>query len=156
MFTHLGNACPLLLPRYDNIIQRALSIPDLLVSLIPDGLHVPPVALGNLVRMLGPGRIVMITDAASPAGAPAGTYRMGDLELTVGPDRVVRFPGGENYAGSALTPVQGFYNAIRFGGLSADAAWYAWTRLRTMLFPGLNAPQLALPFGIRTGDAAIE
>jgi N-acetylglucosamine-6-phosphate deacetylase len=148
IFTHLGNACPQLMHRYDNIIQRVLSIPDLLVSLIPDGLHVPPMALGNVVRMLGPGRIVMITDAASPAGAPAGTYRMGHLELTVGPDRIVRFPGGDNYAGSALTPVEGFYNTVRFGGLSADAAWYAWTRLRNTLFPGLKAPQLALPFGV--------
>ncbi len=148
LFTHLGNACPQLMHRYDNIIQRVLSMPDLLVSLIPDGLHVPPMALGNVARLLGPGRIVMITDAASPAGAPAGTYRMGHLELAVGPDRIVRFPGGENYAGSALTPLEGFYNAVRFGGLSADAAWYAWTRLRNTLFPGLKAPQLALPFGI--------
>jgi N-acetylglucosamine-6-phosphate deacetylase len=146
LFTHLGNGCPQRLHRYDNIIQRVLSIPDLLVSLVPDGLHVPPPALGNVVRMLGPSRLVFVTDASSPAGAPPGAYRLGGLPLTAGPDRVVRVPGRDHYAGSALTPADGFYNAVRFGGLSADLAWFAWTRMRTLLFPGLPAPALALPW----------
>lgn len=147
MFTHLGNATPPQMHRYDNIIHRVLAVPDLLVSLIPDGLHVPPPALGNVLRLLGPERTVMTTDAASPAGAPAGRYRFGALELEVGEDGVVRLPGSENYAGSALTPLAGFYNCVRLGGLSVGAAWLAWTRLRTLLFPELVAPSLLVPFG---------
>ena len=38
MFTHLGNGCPTMLPRHDNIIQRVLSLSDRLrISLIADG-----------------------------------------------------------------------------------------------------------------------
>jgi len=147
LFVHLGNAAPQQMNRYDNIIQRVLATPELLVSLIPDGLHVPAPALGNVVRLLGAGRVVMTTDAASPAGAPPGRYRFGHLELEVGSDRVVRLPGADQYAGSALTPLAGFYNCLRFGGLSADGAWHAWTRLRGLLFPDLRPPALMLPLG---------
>ena len=45
MFTHLGNGCPGVLPRHDNIIQRALNLSDRLhLGFIADGVHVPFVA----------------------------------------------------------------------------------------------------------------
>ena len=48
MFTHLGNGCPLLLPRHDNIIHLALDWSDRLwIGWIADGVHVPPIALRN-------------------------------------------------------------------------------------------------------------
>lgn len=148
LFTHLGNGCPGELPRHDNIIQRALAIPDLLASVIPDGIHVPPPSLANLLRALGPGRFVFTTDAMSAAGAPPGRYNFGPLETVVGADRIVRNPGANSLAGSALRPIDGLYNAIRFGGLGADAAWRGWTRLRAQLCPGVAAPQLMIPFGM--------
>ena len=41
MFTHLGNGCPMLMHRHDNIIQRVLSVADRLwVCFIADGVHV--------------------------------------------------------------------------------------------------------------------
>jgi N-acetylglucosamine-6-phosphate deacetylase len=146
LFAHLGNGCPQHLHRYDNIIQRVLSIPDLFVSLVPDGLHVPPPALSNVVRALGPSRVVFVTDASSPAGATPGAYQLGSLQISLGSDRVVRVPGQDHYAGSSLTPAEGFYNAVRCGGISADLAWHACTRMRSVLFPGMQAPTLALPW----------
>lgn len=47
MVTHLGNGCPIELHRHDNYIQRFLAVPELLASVIPDGLHVPPPALAR-------------------------------------------------------------------------------------------------------------
>lgn len=152
LMTHLGNGCPGQLPRHDNIIQRVLALPTLMATLIPDGLHVPPPVLGNLVRTLGPARLAMTTDCMSAAGAPPGRYSLGKLELEVGEDRVVLLPGGSgHFAGSSLRMVDGFYNAIRFGGLDAVGAWRAWTCLRDQMFPGLEAPPLMVPWA---GDHA--
>jgi N-acetylglucosamine-6-phosphate deacetylase len=48
MVTHLGNGCPTVLPRHDNVIQRLLSrADDLWICFIPDGVHVPWFALKN-------------------------------------------------------------------------------------------------------------
>src|SRR4029079_13517053 len=41
-FTHLCNGIPRALDRHDNVIWRALETPGLLVSLIPDRIHVSP------------------------------------------------------------------------------------------------------------------
>ncbi len=147
MFTHLTNGCPPEMHRHNNIIQRVLSFPDLLVSLIPDGIHVPPPVLSNLAHSLGVNRVVMISDAMSAAGSEPGRYKFGHLELEIGEDRIVRLPGTNQYAGSSLTPLQGFYNCIRFGGLSANQAWHTWTWLRRRMFVDLEVPTLVAPFG---------
>lgn len=146
LFTHLGNGCPGLLARHDNIIQRVLAVPDLQVMVIADGIHIPPPALANLLRALGPARVALTTDAMAAASSPPGRYRMGELEVVVGADRVVRNPSGSGLAGSALRPIDGLYNVIRFGGLGADAAWRAWIRLRRQLFPDLVPPTIMVPF----------
>jgi N-acetylglucosamine-6-phosphate deacetylase len=155
MMTHLGNGCPIQLHRHDNIIQRVLAIPDLLASLIPDGIHLPPYVLANLARSLGTARVVMTTDAMSAAGAPPGKYTLGKLQLEVGEDRVVRMPGGKNFAGSSLTMAEGFLNCVRFGGFDVQSAWHAWTRLREVLFPGIAPPWLGVPFPPETLDQSI-
>jgi N-acetylglucosamine-6-phosphate deacetylase len=148
MVTHLGNGCPIKLNRHDNIVNRLLGIPELMASIIPDGIHIPPPALSNLVRCLGPARLIFSTDCMSAAGAPSGMYRLGNLQVSVGEDRVVRHPETEGFAGSSLTMLEGFYNCVRFGGISADASWRAWTRLRNILFPKVEAPLLVIPFPI--------
>src|SRR5690606_13516502 len=64
LFTHLGNACPMLMPRHDNIIQRALSLRDRITCcFIADGVHVPFVALGNYLALVGAERCVVVSDA---------------------------------------------------------------------------------------------
>ncbi|MEK7270977.1 MAG: N-acetylglucosamine-6-phosphate deacetylase [Planctomycetota bacterium] len=146
LFTHLGNGVPMLAPRHDNIIQRVIGIPGLSVSLIPDGIHLPPFLLSNLSRALGSRRVLFTTDCVSPAGCPPGRFRLGDLEVEVGEDRVVWNPDRTSFAGSALTMDAGFYNCIRFGGMSADGAWRGWTWLRRRMFPALKPPMLAIPF----------
>lgn len=145
LFTHMSNGCPVQLPRHDNIIQRVIAQPELMVLMIPDGVHVPPPAFSNFAKALGPSRLVFTTDAATPAGGPTGRYRFGHIDLEILEDRIVRLPGSPNLAGSSLMPVQGFYNAIRIGGLGVYDALLAWTRLRRMMFPKLKAPMVALP-----------
>lgn len=76
MFTHLGNGCPLVMHRHDNIIQRVLSLSDhLWIGFIADGVHVPIPALRNYLRLVGVDHSFVVTDAIHAAGNGPGTYR---------------------------------------------------------------------------------
>lgn len=122
-FTHLGNACPRELDRHDNIVWRVLDTRGLAVSLIPDAIHVSPSLFRIIHRVLDQARILYTTDAMSAAGAPPGTYRLGSMELEVGADEVVRQPGKNNFAGSALKPVEGVRRAVRMLGCPWRDLW---------------------------------
>jgi len=122
-FTHLGNACPQLLDRHDNILWRVLDTPGLTVSLIPDQVHVSPPLFRLVHRALGAEAIYYTTDAMAAAGALPGRYTIGALEVEVGADQIVRQPGKSNYAGSALQPIDGVFRAARMLGRDWRRAW---------------------------------
>ena len=104
LFTHLGNGCPPMMHRHDNIIQRTLSLSDRVwICLIADGHHLPLYVLGNLIRSVGVERCIAVTDAMSAAGAAPGLYPLAGTLYEVGKDRVVRMPGTDQFAGSAAT-----------------------------------------------------
>jgi N-acetylglucosamine-6-phosphate deacetylase len=122
-FTHLGNGCPRALDRHDNILWRVFETPGLMVSLIPDGIHVSPPLFRLAHRLLDPQAIYYTTDAMAAAGAPPGRYRLGKLELDVGPDQVVRQPGKSLFAGSALRPIDGILRAAQMLGCAWQEVW---------------------------------
>ena len=107
MFTHLGNACPMLLPRHDNVIQRVLSVANRLwITFITDGVHVPYVALRNYLKLVGLERSIVVTDAIAPAGLGPGRYTLGRWDLLIGDDMVARAPDGSHLVGSAMSMPQ--------------------------------------------------
>lgn len=106
MFTHLGNGCPPLLGRHDNIIQRALSLREhLWLCFIADNVHVPFMALRNMFDLIGieTGNVLVTTDAMSAAGLGAGLHRLGRWEVLVGEDLAARSPDGSHLLGSAVS-----------------------------------------------------
>jgi len=123
MCTHLGNGCPGEMHRHDNIIQRLLARDELIACLIPDGIHIPPHALKNLFRGKPLDKVILTSDCMAAAGAPNGHYRLGQLELEVGDDGVVRQPGRTNFAGSSLSLGRGVANFSRWTGVEIDQAW---------------------------------
>ncbi len=101
LFTHLGNGCPLTLPRHDNIIQRIFSLRGKLwVTFIADGAHVPMFVLGNMLRSVGLDRAIIVSDAMAAAGLGPGTYTLGHRTVQIAADGVARTPEGY-LAGSA-------------------------------------------------------
>lgn len=122
-FTHLGNACPQLLDRHDNILWRVLDTPGLTVSLIPDRIHVSPPLFRLVHRALPAEAIYYVTDAMAAAGAPPGRYSIGKLVLEVGDDQVVRLPGQRHFAGSALRPIDGVWRAAEMLGCRWQEVW---------------------------------
>jgi N-acetylglucosamine-6-phosphate deacetylase len=104
LFTHLGNGCPPLLPRHDNIIQRVLSLRErLTLCFIGDGVHVPLVALGNYLQLVGTAHAVVVTDAISAARLGPGRYSIGSRSVQIGADLVARSPDGSYLFGSTAT-----------------------------------------------------
>ncbi|MEW6159073.1 MAG: N-acetylglucosamine-6-phosphate deacetylase [Verrucomicrobiota bacterium] len=122
-FTHLGNGCPKLLDRHDNILWRVFETKGLTVSLIPDEIHVSPALFRIAFRQLTAGRIYFTTDAMAAAGAPPGEYSLGRKRLRVGPDQIVREPGKTNFAGSALAPIDGVIRAARMLDVRWQDVW---------------------------------
>lgn len=104
-FTHLGNACPHLLPRHDNILHRVLACEELpFVTLIADGVHLPPFFLGAMIRWLGPDRAIVVSDATAAAGMGMGTFHLGGLSVVVGEDGAAWSADRTHLFGSTAMP----------------------------------------------------
>jgi N-acetylglucosamine-6-phosphate deacetylase len=144
-FTHLGNGIPRALDRHDNVIWRALETPGLLVSLIPDRIHVSPSLFRIVHRLLGSKSIYYTTDAMSAAGAPPGRYRLGKLELDVGADQVVRQPGKPLFAGSALRPIDGIFRAAEMLGCKWQDVWPRFSEMPANLLGLKNELSVGQP-----------
>jgi N-acetylglucosamine-6-phosphate deacetylase len=119
MFTHVGNGCPMVMHRHDNIVQRALSLADRLwLCFIADGAHVPFTALGNYLKLAGYDRCIVVTDAIAPAGVGPGRYKFGRWDLVVGEDMVARAPDRSHFVGSGITMKQSAENLRTSLGVS--------------------------------------
>jgi N-acetylglucosamine-6-phosphate deacetylase len=104
-FTHLGNGCPLLLHRHDNIIARVLANDGLkFVMVIADGVHVPPWVLASWIRRIGIDRTVAVTDGTAAAGMPPGRYALAGREVIAASDGAAWSPDRSHLVGSTATP----------------------------------------------------
>ena len=84
MFTHVGNGCPAIMPRHDNILHRALALSDRLwLCFIADGVHIPPFALALYLRSAAFERVVMVSDAIAAAGNGPGDYTLAGAKVHV-------------------------------------------------------------------------
>jgi len=120
MFTHLGNGCPLVMHRHDNIIQRVLSISDRLwVSFIADGVHVPFHALKNYLAVVGD-RAIVVSDATAAAGMGPGIYQLAGQEVVVDEHLATWSADRSHLVGSACTLKQMEANLHRELGMSVD------------------------------------
>ena len=145
-FTHLGNGCPRELDRHDNILWRVLDTRGLRVNLIPDTTHVSPALFRLAHRALEADSIYYISDAMAAAGMKPGRYKLGRLELEVGADQIVRLPGKPNFAGSALSPIDGVFRAAKMLGCSWREVWPR--------FSEVPAKWMGLPCGLTPGNPA--
>jgi N-acetylglucosamine-6-phosphate deacetylase len=123
MFTHLGNGCPSVVPRHDNIIHRVLSLrEELWLCFIADGAHIPFFVLKTYLDLVGTERAIVVTDAMAGAGCGPGRYRLGRLELDIGDDLIARSPDGLHLAGSTVTMKQSLANLTEKLGFSSEVA----------------------------------
>ena len=145
-FTHLGNGCPRELDRHDNILWRVFELSGAKVGVIPDGIHVSPALFRLMHRQLPAGAIFYVSDAMAAAGAAPGRHRLGRLELEVGEDKIVHYPGRATFAGSALRPMDGVFRAAEMLGVPWQDTWTRFSQIPAALM-GLNP-------GLASGDPA--
>ena len=146
--THLGNGLPQALPKLVNPIFAQLAEERLAVSLIADGIHVPPEVLRVLVRAAGPDRSILVTDAVAAAAAPPGRYAFAGMMVQSDAAGAVRLPGQASLAGSALCLDAAMRNLVAWSiAMPATAVAMASTRPAALLAPALAAHGLAVPPG---------
>lgn len=124
MSTHLGNGAHLQLPRHPNYLWEQLAQDDLWSCVIADGFHLPDQVLKVILKVKGD-RAVVVSDAVSLAGMPAGTYQQpvgGDVVLTA-EGRLHLASNAKLLAGSAQVLPHHISHLIRRQLASAVDAW---------------------------------
>jgi N-acetylglucosamine-6-phosphate deacetylase len=116
--THLGNAAHKMVAKFPNCLWDQLAEDRLHASFIVDGLHLDPAFLRVALRTKSVERTILVTDAAAPAGAAPGNYRLGALEVELTSDDRVVLTGTRKLAGSALRMNHAIANLARIGGVS--------------------------------------
>ena len=116
-------------------------------EIIGDGTHVDPLLVEKAFRCKPQDRLVFVTDSNFGAGLPPGQYdapgSWGRVEIE-GPNNGVRMVDrNRGLAGSALTPIDGFRNAVRRFGKDLGAASRIWSRNPARLMD-LNKGDIAL------------
>jgi N-acetylglucosamine-6-phosphate deacetylase len=120
--THLGNAAHKMVPKFPNCLWDQLAEDRLLASFIVDGLHLDPSFLRVALRAKSVERTILVTDAAAPAGADVGPYRLGELDVELTADDRVVLRGTQKLAGSSLRMHHAISNLMRIGGVSLGDA----------------------------------
>lgn len=120
--THLFNAMSGMHQREPGAATAALLDERVTVEQILDGIHVHPAMVELAVRLKGPERVVIITDAVKAAGLSDGDYVYGDRKRTVRVrDGAPRLEDGR-LAGSSLTMDRAVRNMMEKVGRSAGEA----------------------------------
>lgn len=118
--THCFNAMRPLLHRAPGPLAALAQAEGVMGELIADGVHVHPAAADALNKLLGPERIVVITDALAGAGLDDTTF-----EFAGQPARVVkgvaRLADG-TITGSVLTMRQALVNVLQWMDISLSQA----------------------------------
>ena len=119
--THLFNAMGPFHHREPGIIGRAFTDDRLAASVIVDGHHVHPAAVRTAWTMLGPGRLVLVTDAIAGLGMGDGSFELAGSPVQVSAG-VARTADGV-LAGSVLSMDQAVRNLIEMTGCSPSEAF---------------------------------
>ncbi len=111
--THLFNAMPPFHHRRPGVIGAAADCPGVACELIADGVHVHPAAVRAAFRLLGPERVILISDSMRATGLGDGTYDLGGQAVTVENGRAT-LPDG-SLAGSCADLMECLRRAVSFG-----------------------------------------
>jgi N-acetylglucosamine-6-phosphate deacetylase len=144
--THLGNAMRPIHHRDPGPIVALLDAEEVVCEQIADGVHLHEGMLRHVVRVAGPRRVALVTDAVAAAGRPDGEYELGGRPVTVA-DGVARLTNGGALAGSTGTMADAVRHAIHSGLDIVDAALMAATTPARVL--GLDSEVGAVTAGRR-------
>jgi len=113
LLTHTFNAMNPLTHREPNLIGAALENDKVFCEAISDGVHVHPAVIKILYRILGPRRMLLISDSMAATGYPDGEYLLGNLKVIV-KDHIAHTEYGA-IAGSTTNLMGMVRKAVSFG-----------------------------------------
>jgi N-acetylglucosamine-6-phosphate deacetylase len=123
--THVFNAMNGLTSRAPGLAGTALARADVAVQAILDGQHLSAETAAVVVAAAGR-RLVLVSDALAAAGAPDGTYRLGDVDVTKVGDEARHAGGG--LAGSVSPLISCVRRAVDAGATVEHALAAASSR----------------------------
>jgi N-acetylglucosamine-6-phosphate deacetylase len=129
LVTHLFNAMPPLHHRMPGPVAgalRAAAAGDARVELVADGVHLDDETVVMVFELLGPERVVLVTDAMAAAGMPDGHYDLGPRRVRV-VDGVARLGEDGPLAGGTAHLLDVVRRCVG-AGIDAAAAVTAATR----------------------------
>jgi len=91
------------------------------VEIIADGIHLPAPLLKLIMKIKGPDRIALITDAMRAAGMPEGESVLGPLKTglkVIVEDGVAKLPDRSSFAGSVATADRLVRNMMQLADVS--------------------------------------
>ena len=121
MFSAMSGLRRINLFRVAGVIESTLLLDELTTEMIADGRHIPASLMKLVIKAKGLDRVLLVTDASSPAGMPEGQYRVGGLKVIV-EDGVAKLSDGSAFAGSVATMNLCVRNMINLVGLSIQDA----------------------------------
>jgi N-acetylglucosamine-6-phosphate deacetylase len=116
---HVFNAMRPFAHRETGVLGAVLTSPAVTAELIADGVHVDAPAMRLLLAAKGPRKVILVSDGTSATGMPDGTYRLGNVDVTVS-GGVCRNAEGK-LAGSTLTLDRALRNIVALGVPLAEA-----------------------------------
>lgn len=147
--THLFNAMSQLGNREPGLVGAALSLGQLSVGLIADGIHVHPATVRTAIAAKqGPGRIFLVSDAMALAGSDETSFTLNG--------RMVQRCGGRltlddgTLAGADLDLLQAVRNVVAWGCVSEDDGLAMATS-----YPGALCPSKP-PVGVLAAGAKAD
>jgi N-acetylglucosamine-6-phosphate deacetylase len=120
--THLGNGSHATLPRLKNYLWEQLAADELAAGIIADGFHLPASVLKTFSRAKGLDRLILVSDAAAPAGLEAGRHRWGNLDVELYPDGHIGLAGTPYLAGAGHLLDWDIPTFMRFSGATLAEA----------------------------------
>jgi len=118
--THLFNAMSPLHHREPGLPGAAFAHPRVTCGIIADGRHVHPEVVALALRVLGPDRLYLVTDAIAAAGMGPGEYSLATRRIYLEEGAPILEDG--TLAGSILAMNEALRNVLAFAGCSVAEA----------------------------------
>ena len=123
---HLYNAMTGMSHREPGVVGAVFDSKHVTAELICDGIHIHPSAVRATFEMMGPDRMILISDSARATGMPDGEYELGGLP-TIKTGREVRLKEGGAIAGSVTDLMGCLKTVVTEMGLPLETAVAAAT-----------------------------
>lgn len=118
--THLFNAMSQLSNREPGLVGAAFDIESLFAGIIADGIHVHPANLRTALKVMGPERLFLVTDAMQLLGTDATEFELVGKRILRRNDRLMTEDG--TLAGADISMIDAIRNLIRLSSCKPEIA----------------------------------